>query len=429
MNRVTPLRPQTPEETVISFLKRHSRWNPLASGEEMYTQTIKLDDISFDVVISQAGFVVFVKFNRRNENDKGVILTTADGLYRIEDADTEIPNVVNQFAPLMLETRTYPPLILPKMYQPKRIGVLQIPHNFDNICFYDFNWLWNRNIPDVFASTPEGNQVDGGRFLTVWLTFGQDNESRYPVSNLSFANNKISFNVNVPEGFTNIDLCNFHLRAGTRQVQTFLQLNVRNMQWVLQNGVRQITNAQYALNLENNIFSVEYKQSRDVNTYILEAFQFYVYPGETRIISVGRNYIAPLQFCTRVAAFLDTIVQIVLKDEEKRVRFSVINGFEISNVSWGTRAMLRMPIISLQKSILFNVIKSLRALERIEITRRTPEQFEEMRRLIDIIRYGQDHTNIDCSICGQPAKVQSVGNYVPYCSRSCALVELPSRSK
>lgn len=386
-----------------------------------------MDDISFDVEISPAGFVVFVKFNHRNEDDKGVILTTADGLYPIDDG-TYIPNIVNQFAPLILETHAYPRIILPQIYHPERIGVLQIPHNFNSICFYDFNWLWNRNIPDVFARTPEENIV-GGRFLNVWLTFGQDTGSRYPVSNLSFANNKISFDVNVPEGFINIDQCNFHLRAGTREVQTFLQLNVRNMQWVLQNGVRKITNAQYALNLENNIFSVQYQQSRDVNTYILEAFQFYVYPGETRIISVGRNYIAPLQLCTRVAAFLDTIVQIVLKDEEERIRFSVINGFEISNVSWGTRAMLKMPIMSLQKSILFNAMKSLQALERIKITRRTPGQFEEMLRLIDIIRYGQDHTNIDCSICGQPAKVQSVGNYVPYCSRSCALVKLQSRSK
>lgn len=410
-----------PEPIIVKMLKYHPRFNPLVRlGKKKYDK-VKFKDIRFDFRIGQRGLFVHVQFGNINTEHRGLELRTLDGLHHIDEVYTVETVVAMPITPFLSMTNTPLGDVLPYRNAPQEFALLHFPYNSEGMILYDFNWLWTHVIPDLDAQGAPVRHVNG-RFFNVWMTIGDDEDPiRYPALNVCLARQRITFDVQeLPGGFLTSGVCRFHLRAGDANGgTTFLVRDVRLLNWQEQDDVHMAGDASFSCTFEKNSLHVDCTQVLDVQDYILDTFKTFVYPHETAIVSVGDN-IAPLEFCTKVAEHLDMIVQIMFKDRVVRVGFNAETGWTLSNVAWNTATFLKLPMISLRGTIAITHMKRLHVLENIPMQERTQEQWTEIMRLVELLRYAQKYTNIQCSICDAPAKLQSEGDYIPYCSEKCA---------
>lgn len=260
------------------------------------------------------------------------------------------------------------------------------------------------------------------------MTFGNndDDETRYPATNISLTKSKITFTAQVPKGFRNIRQCNFFIQGANRNVFPFLTINPRGAEGLANDNVWVMSQSRAVLinDLDADTISVTVPQSTEIKAYILSVFQHCVYQNETiiRTFALGRNQlrIFPLQFCTNLASAVNTTLKVIFQDDEERVRLNPIYGLEAKGKPWRRTAPLRLPIISLKRQAMIELMRRLQDLEAIPFNQRTTAVWSEMEKLTKIIRTSSEIMVIECVVCTNVATLLNEQTRKPYCSKKCA---------
>lgn len=421
-------------DIIKSIVRQHPRWDPLRREPAKEQKEFTLNGVPFTISLSDTGLSIFVHFAEE------IALRSIDGLNTMDDTPGDPQKIITQFMPT-LNLSDIPKMTAFPYPSVSRYLVFHLPSKRFDVFLYDMNWIWNSFIPEVFSYGQEdeggGQNLIGAHFFNIWATFGNDDDetTRYPGVAISLVKSKIAFNVSVPKGFRNISRCRFYLQGSGRNVVNIGDLNIKDMKGMVANKMWIAVAQDKSLLMydeESNFVVVSIPQSNVIKNYILETFQQYIWPNETKIRTIasgeGKLRIVPFDFCSNVADAIDTVMQVVFQDDKKRVRFSPIYGFELMEKPWGVGTIARLPIVPLQRQVMIGIMKQLQALESIPMRERTTANWEEMEKLTKVIRSASAMMNIEaCALCSKPATIRAKANDKLYCSQGCAKKQIKKK--
>lgn len=411
-------------DQIRRLISKHPLINPLV-GQTNESETFEVnlgaegEEIPFQVQLKETGFYVYVVLK------EGIQWMFTDGKTNTQDyylsADQE--NTRN-YVPLLESVNVsfltaYPMLGMHKML------VLYIPHNrISNMYFFNFNWCFNEEISGF--RNYDHDLVEKVRFVNIWTRFGDDDNTHYIVDDVKFDWEKsiVELKMKIPEGFRNVTQFKVFCQVGTRMAHELITINVKDnalQQWAPQRDFKFVLHS-----MAEKIMVCQCSLTPQVKEYILQSFQYYVWEHETTIQSIETHpsirklHLVPLNFCTQVASTLNSICQIVYKDELDRIVFNPVDGFRLNNIPWRTGAVLRLPIISLQTQALAKLISRIRAIESQDPAERTLEQWQELARLSETLRMLKSTSITACVVCNSKAIFQAQTDYAPLCSIACA---------
>lgn len=359
---------------VLNLIKKHPRWSPFAlEGDQ--SETIVIDGITYTIRLdNRDGVVIYAGFQEE------IQMRSYDGEFEVEDVRTLTTQQI------VMPTYTVNRYTIPFLAFNK-IPIMYIPINPQNqVHMYDITWLWNIYMESLmFYPTEEDDKGYGSRFFNVWASI--DGEAkRYASNNVSLANNQVEFSTIIPPGFKTYE---FYIRGASYPESHFLfRIDMNILKRTNKNG-------KCAVNMDGllvlydettSTLSVREQQLAPIRLYILRCMEKYIFAGETKVVTIthadGTQRIAPLQFCTRVAAAMDRFAKLITNKNVMYARFDENRGFQFEHST-----TITLPNVQEEQQIRKANMQRLKILQEVTPTKRTTAHWEEMAILIERVKH------------------------------------------
>ncbi len=389
------------DATIKECLSKHRRWDPLQKEYPHIERNISIDGIVYYLTTDSRGFYVHAKFHQ------GLKFTTTDGKFTIDDARNST-DIVKRYMPTLEIVQVFYGAVNPLDWG--TCLLCYMPHSRFDVFLFDTDWAWNEFLPGMYSydDPRDNNDEIGTNFFNVYATL-QDNDEHYYGYDISLTKSNITFKMHVPPSITQGARFQFMLKGGQTGPITILDMdvNARNIQWQKVAGLQIHTAGQtiVSFNEKEKVVTITLPQSAEHKRYILGVFQAYIFPEETSIDTISltnhKFRIVPRDFCTRLATGIDKILQVAFNDTATRVNYSPVHGLQWGNARIGDGAIFKLPIQTLERTIMLKMMKELTTLEAIPMSKRTPAQWKEMVQLLTTIQYASERMSIslNCMVC------------------------------